>query len=154
MSDTPELDQVADARRKLSTYAEFSPTYWALSGVALVMIAGIPIWTSFLPVLQSGIQWVLVAVAVAAAAHSMIQRRRSGVQLPRRIGAYPSARKVRFAVLAVTIASLGGIYLLVDNGHRLAAFVALVPAAAVILVGQIWTRARMRDDIAAGRVAL
>ena len=154
MSDTPELDQVVDARRKLSTYAEFSRTYWVLFGVALVLIAGIPIWTSFLPGLQSSIQWVLLAVAVAAAAYSMIQRRRSGVQLPRRIGAYPSARKVRFAVLAVTVASIGGIHLLVNNGQRVAAFVALVPVAAIILVGQIWTRARMRADIAAGRVTL
>lgn len=154
MSDTPELEQVVAARRKLSTYAEFSRTYWVLYGVALVLIAGIPIWLSFLPGLRPSIQWVLLAVAVAAAAYSMIQRRRSGVQLPRRIGAYPSARWVRFAVLAVTVASVGGIYLLVDNGHLVAAVVALVPVAAIILVGQIWTRARMRDDIAAGRVAL
>ncbi|MBP2365592.1 hypothetical protein [Pseudonocardia parietis] len=153
MSDTPEFDQVVDARRKLSTYAEFSRTYWVLHGVGLVLLAGIPIWVSFLPGLRPSIQWVLVAVAVAAAAYSMLQRRRSGVQLPR-IGAYPSARKVWFAVLAVTIAGVVGINLLVENGHRVAALLALIPVAAAVFVGQVRTRARMRDDIAAGRVAL
>ncbi|OZM75091.1 hypothetical protein CFN78_02645 [Amycolatopsis antarctica] len=154
MSDTPELDQVVDARRKLSTYAELSRTYWAVHGVALVLIAGIPIWLSFLPGQSTNLQWVLLAVCLVSAAYSVIQRQRSGVALPRRIGAYPSARKVRFAVLAVTLASVGGIYALVENGHRVAASVILVPVAAFILVGQIWTRARMRDDIAAGRIAL
>ena len=32
--------------------------------------------------------------------------------------------------------------------------IVLIPVAALIFAGQIWTRAKMRDDIAAGRVAL
>lgn len=152
MPDTPELDQVSDARRKLATYAELPPTYWALYGVALVLIAGIPIWMSFLPEWRSGVQWALLAVALAAAAYSLVQRRRTGVRLPRRISAYPTARKVWVAVLALTLASIGGLYALVANGQRVVALVVLVPVAALILVGQVRTRARMRDDIAAGRV--
>jgi hypothetical protein len=152
MPDTPELDQVLDARRKLATYAELPRTYWALYGVALVLIAGIPIWMSFLPGWRSGVQWVLLAVALAAATYSAVQRRRTGVHLPRRISAYPTARRVRIAVLALTLASVGGIYALVANGQRVAALVVLVPVAALILIGQVRTRARMRDDIAAGRV--
>lgn len=153
MSDTPELDQVADARRKLATYAGFSRTYWALCAVAFVLMAGIPIWMSFLPWSSSGIQWVLLAVGLASAAYSVIRRRRSGVALPRRIGAYPGARPVWVAVLALTVVSFGGIYVLVDNGHRVAALVILLPVAALILAGHIRIRAKMRDDIAAGRVA-
>lgn len=153
MSDTPELDQVAEARRKLASYAEFSRTYWALYGIALVLIAGIPIWVSFLPESAGGVQWVLLAIGLGSAAYSLVQRRRTGVQLPRRIGAYPSARKVWLVVIAVTLASVAGIYALVGNGQRVIAAVILIPVAAVIFAGQVLTRARMRDDIAAGRVA-
>lgn len=154
MSDTPELEQVADARRKLATYAEFSRTYWALYGVALVLMAGIPIWVSFLPESVSGVQWVLLAVGLASAAYSLVRRQRTGVQLPRRISAYPSARRVWFVVLATTLASIAGLYALVGNGQRVIAAVVLIPVAAIIFAGQFLTRAKMRDDIAAGRVAV
>ena len=154
MSDTPELDQVIDARRRLSAYAGFPRTYWVLYGFALVLMAGIPIWLSFLPGQSSNVQWVLLAICLASAAYSVIQRRRSGVQLPRRIGAYPSAQRPRYAVLAVTLASIFIIYALVGNGHRTVALIVLIPVAVAIFAGQMWTRAKMRDDIAAGRVAL
>ncbi|MBW0102646.1 hypothetical protein [Pseudonocardia sp. KRD291] len=154
MSDTPELDQVVDARRKLSAYAGFPRTYWVLYGVALVLMAGLPIWSSFLPGQAFNLQWVLLAICLAAAAYSVLQRRRSGVHLPRQISAYPSAQRPRYTVLAVTLASVFIIYALVGNGHRTVALIVLIPVAAVIFAGQLWTRARMRDDIAAGRVAL
>ncbi|MEV7548700.1 hypothetical protein AB0N89_03650 [Amycolatopsis sp. NPDC089917] len=152
MSDTPELDQVADARRKLAAYAGFSRTYWTLYGIALVLMAGIPIWMSFLPETAAGLQWVLLAIGLASAAYSIGRRRRTGVQLPRRISAYPSARRVWLVVLAITIASVAGIYALVGSGQRVIALLILIPVAAVIFAGQVLTRAKMRDDIVAGRV--
>lgn len=153
MADSPELDQVLDVRRRLSAYAGFPRTYWVLYGVALVLMAGLPIWLSFLPDRLPYVQWMLLAICLAAAAYSVIQRRRTGVQLPRRISAYPSARRLRYAVLAVTVAGICVIYALVDNGHRMIALIVLIPVAALIFAGQVWTRAKMRDDIAAGRVA-
>lgn len=153
MSGPPELDQVAEARRKLAAYAGFPRTYWALYGCALVLMAGLPIWLSYLPGAVPGVQWVLVAIAVMAAAHSVLQRRRSGVQLPRRSTAYPSAWRLRYAILAVSVAGLFLIHVLVAGGHRTAALVVLLPVAAVIFAGQLRIRAKMRDDIAAGRLA-
>lgn len=153
MADRPDLDQVVEARRKLSAYAGFPRTYWALHGIALVLIAGLPIWISFLPGQRSYAEWVLLAVALASAAYSVIRRRRSGVALPRRIDAYPSARRPRFTVLALTAASVCALYALVENDHRVVAMIVLIPVVAFIFVGQIWTRAKMRDDIAAGRIA-
>ena len=152
MSGTPELDQVAEARRRLSVHAELPRTYWALYGIALVLIAGIPIWASYLPGGLPGVQWALLVVALAAAAHAVIGRRRSGVHLPRRIGAYPGARRLWLAVLVATVAGLVGIQLLVANGLRPAALVLLVVVAVAVFLGQVRIRARMRDDIAAGRV--
>lgn len=153
MSDTPELDRVADARRALSAHAGFPRTYWALYGVALVLMAGIPIWVSLLPAGAPYVSWVLLAVAVASALYSVLRRRRTGVQLPRRIGAYPSARLTWLAVLALSAAGLLGIYALVGAGQRGAAFVALAAVAVVTFLGQIRVRTLMRADIAAGRVA-
>ena len=153
MSGSPELDQVLEARRKLAAHAGFSRTYWVLQGCVLVLLAGLPIWLSYLPGAAPGAQWVLVAIAVAAAAHSVLRRRRSGVQLPRRSTAYPSAWRLRYAMLAVSVAGLGLIHVLVVGGHRTAALVVLLPVAAVIFAGQLRIRAKMRDDIAAGRIA-
>ncbi|BBF99196.1 MULTISPECIES: hypothetical protein [Pseudonocardia] len=152
MNDTPELDQVAEARRKLSVHAELPRTYWVLYGIALVLMAGIPIWASYLPGGLPDIQWALLAVTLAAAAYAVISRRRSGVYLPRRISAYPGARRLWVAVLAVSAAGIAGIYLLVGNGLRPAALVLLAVVAVVVFLGQVRIRARMRDDIAAGRV--
>lgn len=152
MPDTPELDQVADARRRLSSYAGFPRTYWVLYGVALVLMAGLPIWLSFLPALVPGIQWVLLAICLASAAYAVIRRRQTGVRLPGRISSYPGAQVPRYAVLAVTLAGIGVIYALVGSGHRTVALIVLIPVAALVFAGQVWTRARMRADIAAGRV--
>ncbi|SFO31072.1 hypothetical protein SAMN05216207_104330 [Pseudonocardia ammonioxydans] len=153
MPGSPELDQVREARRKLAAYAGFSRTYWVVHGCALVLLAGLPIWLSYLPGAAPGVQWVLVAIAAVATAHSVIQRRRTGVQLPRRIGAYPSARWLWYAVLVISLAGLGLIHVLVAGGQRTAALLVLLPVAAAIFAGQHRIRAKMRDDIAAGRIA-
>lgn len=153
MPDTPELHQVADARRALSAHAGFPRTYWALYGVALVLMAGIPIWLSLVPSGVPYVSWLLLAIGLAAAADSVLRRRRTGIQLPRRIGAYPSARLTWLAVMALSVAGLVGIYALVGAGQRTAALVVLAAVAVMTFLGQIRVRARMRDDIAAGRVA-
>lgn len=153
MPDTPELDQVTEARRALSAHAGFPRTYWALYGVALVLMAGIPIWPSLLPAGAPYVSWVLVAIGLAAAADSVLRRRRTGVQLPRRIGAYPGARLTWLAVMAVSVAGLLGIYALVGAGQLGAALVVLAVVAVVTFLGQVRVRDRMRADIAAGRVA-
>ncbi|MEQ3554152.1 hypothetical protein WIS52_27105 [Pseudonocardia nematodicida] len=152
MSDTPELARVAAARRALSEHAGFPTSYWVVTGAALVLMAGIPIWASFLPGGLPGVQWALLGVAAAAAAWAVLRRRRSGVALPRSVRAYPGARRVRPLVFLVTLAGLASIHLLVGNGQRVVALVVLVPVAVLIVLGNMWVRARMRDDIAAGRV--
>ncbi len=154
MADTPELDQVAEARRRLATHAAMPPTYWAVQTIAVVLIAGIPLWLSFLPAVDgSYVQWVLLAVAAAAAAYAGFQRRRSGVYLPRRISAYPSARLAHIAVLIVMAAGVVGVYALVSNGHPVLAFVTLIAVAAASLIGHLRIRAAMRRDIEDGRVS-
>lgn len=154
MADTPELDQVAEARRKLATHASMPKAYWAVYTVAVVLIAGIPLWLSFLPAVDgSYVQWVLVAVALAAAAYAVFQRRRSGVYLPRRTSAYPSARLPHIIVLIVTAVGVFGIYALVSNGHPALALAALIPVAVASLIGNLRIRAAMRRDIENGRVS-
>ncbi|ANY06649.1 hypothetical protein [Pseudonocardia sp. HH130630-07] len=154
MNDKPTLQQAVEARRELATHVELPRTYWALYAVALVAMAGIPIWTSFLPLDTGYISWGLVAVVLAATAYSVITRYRSGVHLPRHIGAYPSARRIHLAVLAIALGGFCGMYTLVANGHRTIALIALVPLVVFVLAGQYRIRTLMRDDVASGRVAL
>ncbi|GAA0937070.1 hypothetical protein [Pseudonocardia zijingensis] len=151
MSGTPELDQVAEARRKIAAHAGFPRTYWAVYGVALVLCAGLSIWMSYLP---SGdttyLPWALAALAVASAVYSAVRRRRSGVYLPRRISSYPKARRIWIAGIVITACGFLGIHQLVEHAHRDIALYLLVPVAVVVFAVQVATRRAMRADIEAG----
>lgn len=152
-SGTPELDQVADARRRIAAHAVFPTTYWALHGVVLVAIAGIPIWLSFLGATGSSwVPWAMLAVAVAAAVHSRIRRRRTGVYLPKRISSYPSAMPYWVASLVATAVGFGGLHSLVDSGRRGTALLVLPVVAVVVFTAQYLTRSAMRRDVEEGRV--
>ncbi len=152
MSHNPELDQVADARRKLAAHADLPAAYWVFFALASVLIAGLPIWSALLPGSGPYFQWAIFGLVVAATAYSVIQRRRSGVYLPRRITSYPGARLMWIAALAVTGIGFLGINALVDNGLIGFALAALVPVAALVLAGQMLVRSAMRRSIEDGRV--
>ncbi|WP_435109599.1 hypothetical protein [Nocardiopsis synnemataformans] len=152
MSSNPELDQVADARRKLAAHADLPAAYWVFFTLASVLIAGLPIWSSLLPGSGPYLQWAIFGVVLAATAYAVIQRRRSGVYLPRRITSYPGARLTWIAALAVTGVGFLGIQALVDNGLTGFALAALVPVAVIVLVGQMLVRSAMRRSIEDGRV--
>ncbi|PRY00841.1 hypothetical protein [Allonocardiopsis opalescens] len=152
MADTPELDQVAEMRRKIAAHAELPRAYWVVFAAVCVLIAGIPIWSSFLPGADAYLRWGLLAVALGSAAYAVVRRRRSGVYLPRRVFAYPSARGLWVAVMAGTAAGFVGVYILVDLGQLGIALAALVPVAVLASVGQIRIRTVMRRDLEAGRV--
>lgn len=154
MSDTPELDQVTEARRRLAAHAGFPRSYWVVYGIVLVLFAGIPIWMSYLP---SGdwtyLSWVIAGVGVGSAVYSAVRRRRSGVYLSRRISSYPKAYRIWLAGIVFTAAGFFGIYQLVDLGRRDIALYLLAPVAVVVFLAQVATRSAMRADIEAGRVA-
>lgn len=153
MSGSPELDQVADARRKVAAHAPFPVAYWVFYGVALVLLAGVPIWMTWLSsAYDPYVTWVIAALGIASAAYSWIRRRRSGVYLPKRISAYPSARPIWLAGIAVTVVGLLGIYALVDYEQRGIAFLALAVVALAVFLIQVKIRSAMRRDIEAGRV--
>ncbi|MEU5845277.1 hypothetical protein [Saccharopolyspora shandongensis] len=153
MSGTPELDQVADARRRLAAHAQFPVTFWVLYGVALVLLAGVPIWMTWLsPADGPYVSWVIAALGIASAAYSWNRRRRSGVYLVKRISAYPSARLIWLAGIAVTLVGFFGIYALVDHGQRGIAFLVLPAVALAVFVTQVKTRSAMCRDIEAGQV--
>jgi len=152
-ADTPALDQVADARRRLAAHARFPVAYWVLFGVFLVLVAGLPIWTSWSDIGNGAlITWALAVAAIASVGYSWVRRQRSGVQLRRRITAYPSARPIWLAGLAVTAAGFFGIDALVHTGQRGIAFVVLPVVAVAVFASQVMTRSAMRRDIEAGRV--
>jgi hypothetical protein len=153
MSGTPELDQVAAARRRLAAHAQFSRSYWVVYGFVLVLFAGMPVWLSYLP--PDGwmyLQWAAAVVAVGSAAYAVIRRRRSGVYLPRRISAYPKAYKVWLAGLVITVGGFFVIHQLVEHSHRDIALYVLAPVAVAVFIAQVATRSAMRADIEAGRV--
>ncbi|GAA4864965.1 hypothetical protein [Saccharopolyspora cebuensis] len=153
MSEKSELDQVADARRRLAAHAEFSTSYWVVNGVLLALVAGLPIWFSWLDGGGSQyLQWGLVAVVLASAVHSWSRRRRSGVYLPKRIYSYPSARLIWLAGIAIAVIGFGSLFALVENGQRQVAFVVYPVLAIAVLVIQIKTRSAMRRDIESGKV--
>ena len=152
-SGTPELDQVADARRKLAAHADFPTTYWVVYGVALVAIAGIPIWMSVLGATGSpSVSLVLLAVAVVAATYSRIRRRRTGVYLPKRISSYPSAMPWWVASLVATAVGFAGLQWLVGDDQRGTALLVLPVVAVVVFTTQYLTRSAMRRDVEEGRV--
>ncbi|MCX2730846.1 hypothetical protein OOZ19_11400 [Saccharopolyspora sp. NFXS83] len=152
MSDTPELDQVADARRRIAAHARFPVVYWVLSGVALVIASGLPIWFSLLPGGRSYIEWALVAIVFASAIYSWSRRRRSGVYLPKRIGSYPGALPFWLASIVIMIIGFAGINVLVNNEQLGIAFLVL-PVVAIAVFGiQIKIRSAMVRDIEEGRV--
>lgn len=153
MSDTPELDQVAEARRRLAAHAGFPRAYWVVYGIALVLFAGIPVWMSYLPSDDwTYVSWVAAVVGVGSAVYSVVRRRRSGVYLPRRISSYPKAYRIWLAGIVLTAAGFFGIYQLVGHGHRDIALYVLAPLAVVVFIAQVATRSAMRADIEAGRV--
>lgn len=153
MSDAPELDQAAAARRQLAAHTQFSTTYWVFSGVFLVLVAGLPIWTTWLnPSGGRYITWVIAAVGIAAAVHSAGRRRSSGVYLPKRISNYPGARRVWLVGLAVTLAGFFTISALMHSGQRGIALLVLPVVAVLVLATQIKIRSTMRRDVEAGRV--
>lgn len=153
MSDTPELDQVADARRRIAVHAEFPVAYWAIYGVALVFMAGFPIWSSWLTRAELPyLSWVLTAVCIASAIYTVLRRHRSGVHLPKRIGAYPGARPIWLVGLAIALAGFVGIHQLVNREHEGLALCVLPVVAVAVFVTQVKTRSAMRRDIETGRV--
>lgn len=153
MSDTPELDQVADARRRVAAHAQFPVAFWVVYGVVLVALIGLPIWMSWLsPAGGPSVSWALLAVGLAAAAYSWGRRRRSGVYLPKRVGAYPSARPIWLLGLGVTLIGFFSVDALVDAGQRGLAILVLPVAALAVFVVQLKTRSAMFRDIEAGRV--
>jgi hypothetical protein len=153
MSGTPELDQVADARRSLAAHAQFPRTYWAVYGLVLVLAAGMPIWMSYLPSDDWGyLSWALALAGVGSAVYSVVRRRRSGVYLSRRISSYPKAYKIWLAGIVVTIGGFLGIHQLVEHAHRDIALYLLAPVAVVVFIAQVAARSAMRADIEAGRV--
>ena len=151
MSGTPELDQVAEARRKIAAHAGFPRSYWAVYGLVLVLCAGLPIWVSHLPSTDwAYLSWALAALGIASAVYSVVRRRRSGVYLPRRISSYPTARRIWIAGILVTACGFLGIHQLVEHAHRDVALYLLVPVAVVVFAVQVATRRAMRADIEAG----
>jgi hypothetical protein len=153
MSETPELDQVADARRSLAAHAGYPRTYWAIFGLVLVLVAGLPIWMSYLPSADWGyLSWALALMGVGSAVYSLVRRRRSGVYLSRRISSYPKAYKIWLVGIVVTIGGFVGINQLVEHGHRDIALYLLAPVAVVVFITAVATRSAMRADIEAGRI--
>jgi hypothetical protein len=153
MPETPELDQVADARRSLAAHAGYPHTYWAIYGLVLVLVAGLPIWMSYLPSADWGyLSWALALMGIGSAVFSALRRRRSGVYLSRRIRSYPKAYKIWLAGIVVTIGGFVGINRLVEDGHRDVALYLLAPVAVVVFITQVATRSAMRADIEAGRI--
>jgi uncharacterized membrane protein YfcA len=153
MASVPELDQVAEARRRIAETTRYPRAYWVVFGLALVLFAGVPIWMSLLPVADHDyLSWAFAAVCLASAAYSLIRRRRSGVRLPRQISAYPSAQRIWIVVAAVTVGGFFGIQALVNHDHRDIAFVVLPVVALAVFLGQVAIRRAIRDDLEAGRV--
>jgi hypothetical protein len=153
MSGTPELDQVADARRRLAAHAGFPRSYWLAYGLVLVLFTGMPVWMSYLPSDDwVYLSWAVAVVGVGSAVYSVARRRRSGVYLSRRISSYPKAYKIWLAGIAVTIGGFLAIYQLVEHAHRDLALYLLAPVAVVVFIAQVATRSAMRADIEAGRV--
>ncbi|MER7013173.1 hypothetical protein ABT324_17270 [Saccharopolyspora sp. NPDC000359] len=153
MTGTPELDQVAAARRQLATHAQFPAAYWGLYGVVLVLLAGLPIWNTWLgPDSGPYVSGALVVVAAGSVAYSAARRRRSGVHLRKRITAYPSAWPFWLVGIAVTALGLFGMQALVSSGHRDTAFLVLPVVAVAVFLVQLKIRSAMRRDIEEGRV--
>ncbi|ADH70572.1 MULTISPECIES: hypothetical protein [Nocardiopsis] len=152
MASNPELDQVADARRKLAAHTDLPAAYWVFLAAAGVLIAGLPIWSAVLPGSGPYFQWAVLGVVLVATAYSVVQRRRSGVYMPRYITSYPGARLMWIAALAVAGVGYIGINLLVDQGMIGFALAALVPVAALVLAGQMLVRSAVRRSIENGRV--
>ncbi|RRO20553.1 hypothetical protein EIL87_01305 [Saccharopolyspora rhizosphaerae] len=153
MSGTPELDQVAHARRQLAAHSQFPAAYWVLFGIGMVLVAGLPIWISWLNATgASAVTWVIAAVGIASSFYSFGRRRRSGVSLPKRIGSYPGAWPWWLASVAVTLGGLLGITALVGAGQRGFALLVLPVVALLVLATQLKTRSAMRRDLEEGRV--
>lgn len=152
MSDTPELDQVADARRRIAEHAHFPVAYWVLIGVVVVLATGLPIWISLLPTGRPYIQWGLAAIVLASAVYSWVRRRRSGVHLPKRVGSYPSAQPFWLAGIAVAFAGFFVINFMVAR-EQLGGALLVLPVVALALFGiQFKLRSAMARDIEEGRV--
>ena len=154
MPGSSELDQVADARRKLAMAAvpELSRTDSVLEGIAVLLYVGVPVWKSFLPGISTGAAaWTVLAAGLLLVAHAQIQQRRHRVRLPNGIKAYPSARKALYAFVAIFSVSFSGFDLLIESGHRVIAVVLLIPVAMALFVCDMLVRTKKREDIAAGR---
>ncbi|KID30514.1 hypothetical protein HQ32_02015 [Prauserella sp. Am3] len=153
MSEVPELDQVADARRRLAAHARLPLGYWVFYGVALVALAGLPLWTSWLGAADHPlVSWGVAALGIASAGYAWNRRRRTGVHLPKRVGAYPSARPWWLAGLALTLAGFGAIFTLVAQDLRPVAYGVLPVVAIAVFALQLKTRSAMEHDLQEGRV--
>jgi hypothetical protein len=153
MTPTPELDQVAAARRRMAAHVDFPRTYWVLYGIVLVLLAGVPVWTTVLPTgAIPYLLWAIAAVGLASAVYVRLRRRRTGVYPARRISAYPSAVRLWALGLVLTVVGFFGLQALVDHGLRGVA-IGLVPVVAAAVFAVQWaTRRAMRRDVEAGRV--
>ena len=153
MSDTPELDQAAAARRQLAMHAQLPAAHWVLGGIVLVLAAGLPIWMTWLsPAGGDYAGWVIAGLGIAAAVHSAVRRRRSGVYLPKRMINYPGARWLWLVGIAVALGGFFTINALVASGQREIAFLVLPVVAVLVFAIQVTIRSAMRRDIEAGRV--
>ncbi|SEG90514.1 hypothetical protein SAMN02982929_05248 [Saccharopolyspora kobensis] len=153
MNGTPELDQVAAARRQLATHAQYPAAYWAAYGVVLVLLAGLPIWNTWLrPGSGPYISSALTVLAMGSAIYASVRRRRTGVHLRKRITAYPSAWPIWLVGIAIALIGLFGLQALVSSGQREIALLALPVVALAVFLIQFKTRSAMRRDIEEGRV--
>lgn len=153
MSQSPELDQVVEVRRRLAEHTLLPRWYWAMTTVFVVVLAGLPVWESYLsPQALNYAVWVPALLAVILMVAERVRRSRSGVHLPRGMGAYPSVWRVWVPLMALTAVAYLGIMVLVNHDQRGVAL-ALVPVVAVLtLAGTLLVRRSMRADIEAGRV--
>ncbi|WP_258347369.1 hypothetical protein [Saccharopolyspora gregorii] len=148
-----QLDQVADARRRIATHVGFSTAYWVVYGVLLVVLAGLPIWMDLLGADYSAyLSWGFAVIAIGSAFFTAARRRRSGVYLSKRIGSYPGARPFWLAALGITAVGFGAIAVLVRYQQQGIALLVLPVVAVAVFAAQVKTRAAMRRDLEEGRV--
>ncbi|MGW0894043.1 hypothetical protein [Saccharopolyspora sp. NPDC002578] len=152
MSDSPELDQVAEMRRKLAAHAQYPLLYWALLGVVVMLVSGLPIWSAWLPDGGYYLQWAMAAIALGSALYARRRRSRTGVHLPKRSGSYPSAWPFWVISLVILAVGFAVVTVLVRHDQLVIALLVLPILAVGVVATEFKTRAMMARDIEEGRV--